>query len=208
MGTNYFHKNQGDFSTGITLINFGMSDQQIIEAIRAGSEEQLKDLYIRYKEEFANWLVKSYQCSKEDALEIFQLSVVLLYDNIILGKLSVLSSSLKSYLFAIGKNKAKELQRRQAKFGFELDEQLINQLKEEEPETVDNQEDLSLMNKALKALGETCQELLEMFYYQDLSMLQISELKGYKNTGTTKNMKYKCLKRLQVIFAEQTTKHR
>lgn len=182
-----------------------MSDQQIIEAIRNGSEEPLKDLYIQYKAEFAAWLIKTHNCSLEDALEIFQLSVVLLYDNIIVGKLITLTSSLKSYLFAIGKNKAKELKRRQSRFGFEIKEELISHLKEEEEIEPDQAFELSLMKKALHTLGGACQQVLEMFYYQNLSMQQIGEKMDYKNTGTTKNMKYKCLKRLQKIFMEQQT---
>lgn len=37
-----------------------------------------------------------------------------------------------------------------------------------------------------------------------LAMLEIAELLGYKNTDTTKNQKYKCLKRLKKLFIENS----
>lgn len=180
-----------------------MTDQEIIQAIKNGSDEPVKTIYLRYREEFVNWLTNQYACDRENALEIFQLSVVIFYDNLIMGKLKSLTSSLKSYLFAIGKNKAKELQRRQNRFGFELKEELIEQIQEEEPQEIVKQSDIIMMQKSLNKLGDACKQVLQLFYYQNFSMQEISIKMNYKNTGTAKNMKYKCLKRLQTIFNSQ-----
>ncbi|MBK6498767.1 MAG: hypothetical protein IPG00_11645 [Saprospiraceae bacterium] len=64
------------------------------------------------------------------------------------------------------------------------------------------QEDLLKANAALFKLGEPCKSLLELSYYQQMKLDDITLLLGYKNNDTTKNLKYKCMKRLQKIFFE------
>ena len=66
----------------------------------------------------------------------------------------------------------------------------------------ENENRLDLVEKCLEELGDPCRALLISYYYEKKSMLEIAELLGYKNTDTTKNQKYKCLKRLKKLFIE------
>ena len=56
------------------------------------------------------------------------------------------------------------------------------------------------MDKAISNLGEPCKSLLEAYYLQKRSMLEIATSFGYTNAETAKNQKYKCLMRLKKIF--------
>ena len=58
------------------------------------------------------------------------------------------------------------------------------------------------MNQAMTGLGDPCRSILQLFYYKRMSMEDITALMGYKNAATTKNLKYKCLKRLQLTVKQ------
>lgn len=72
----------------------------------------------------------------------------------------------------------------------------------EENEHVILEEELRQANTAIEILGDPCKSLLQLYYYKQLGMEDITELLGYKNSDTTKNQKYKCIKRLQKIYFE------
>jgi len=179
-------------------------NDQLIARIRQGDEDCLRAIYREYRQPFVLWIKGEFSCTDEDAIEFFQTSVVIFYDNIITGKLQELSSNVKTYLFGIGRNKAHEWLRHRQRQGTTADDLLINYLHEEEPE-VDETEfanSLRTIDTGMNQLGEPCRTLLQLFYYQQLSMREICERLQYKNEDTAKNQKYKCLKRLQSICAD------
>ena len=81
-----------------------MTDIEMIRMIKAGNQQGLSLLYESCRHEFMNWIMKFTGCNEEDASEYYHASVLITYDNIHNGKLEDLRSSLKTYLFGIGKN--------------------------------------------------------------------------------------------------------
>jgi len=59
---------------------------------------------------------------------------------------------------------------------------------------------------ALEKLGQPCQRIVELFYFEKKNMTEISEALGYKNPDTAKNQKCKCMARLRKLFSEETTR--
>ena len=181
-----------------------MSKDNLLTRIRSGDDTVLKEVYLHYREPFFAYIQNSFSLDPEHIKELFQLSIVIFYDNVVTGKLETLNSGLKTYLFAIGKNKAQELLREKRKISQHLDEVLIETILDED-EVEDKKQletDILLITQALESLGEPCKKILQLFYYQQLSMSQISEALAYKNAKTTKNLKYKCIKRLQKIYQQ------
>jgi len=125
--------------------------------------------------------------------------VVILYDNVISGKLEQLNSNVKSYLFGICKNKAYELYRAQKKTSVtDKFPTIRSYVMEGVSEKEELEERIDEMTIALNRLGDPCRLLLQLFYYKKKSMEEITAMMQYKNAATTKNLKYKCIKRLQV----------
>jgi len=60
--------------------------------------------------------MKMYNVSEETAKDAFQLSIVVLYENIVSEKIKILTSDLKTYLFGIVKNKVREIIKRESKY--------------------------------------------------------------------------------------------
>ncbi len=174
--------------------------------IKTNDNEALKEIYSLCREECIRWLQKVFGLTMDDALDIFQMSVIILYDNVITGKLLQLTSSIQTYLKGIARNKALELLRNRKNTIAASALPPMAQYVYEENEKVLLEEQLSAAQKALEKLGDPCKSLLQLYFYQDLSMEDITTLLGYKNADSTKNQKYKCLKRLQNLYSENILK--
>ncbi len=171
-----------------------------INNIKTDANAALETLYNTYRDECIIYIKHKFQLSEADAVEVFQLSVIALYDNIISEKLTKLDVQIKTYLLSIAKNKCYELYRQKERVVITDEVQLLGIIN-----TVDNVADVSdeqvlMMSHSLEKLGSPCNEILQLFYYQNKKMEEITKIMNYKNADTTKNLKYKCIKRLQNIF--------
>jgi RNA polymerase sigma-70 factor (ECF subfamily) len=180
--------------------------EQIIKDIKRGKQQALEDLYCAERSPFLAWARKYLKCSSQDAKELYQVTILIAYDNIVIGRLEELRCSFKSYLYAIAKNKWKEWQRARIKMK-KMDDYFFEQLVDHHEIPGYPKEVVQKLARALSQLGDPCQKLLTSFYYHKLSMEQISEEMNYKNASTTKNLKYKCLQRLKnLVFTSLNKK--
>ncbi len=177
-----------------------ITEADIISKIKNGDRQILQQIYKTYKDEFIGWILKVRNVSKNDAEDLFQISVVTFYENIINSKLVELTSSVKSYIFSIGKNKAMELHRLNKKeLLFEnlpiMDHvDSSDESKESKLFLESRIEQLSLL---LDNISERCRKLLKMFYYEKKSMNEIQHEFSFNSSAVAKNEKYKCLSRLK-----------
>ncbi|MBC7885952.1 MAG: sigma-70 family RNA polymerase sigma factor [Saprospiraceae bacterium] len=175
--------------------------------IKTNNNQALKEVYSLCRDECISWLQKDFGLQTDDALDVFQVSVVILYDNVMTGKLLELTSNIQTYLKGIARNKALEIIRNRKRITSDTSLPVMVQYVYEENEKMILEEQLSASLIALELIGDPCKSLLQLYYYQDLSMEDITPLMGYKNTDTTKTQKYKCLKRLQSIYYEHILKN-
>jgi RNA polymerase sigma-70 factor (ECF subfamily) len=178
--------------------------QQLIEDIRFGKESALETLYLAERAAFIAWSQKYFQCQPYDAKELYQICILITYDNIIQHKLVTINCTVRSYLCAVAKNKWKEWQRAKMKTRI-LDQDHLMQIIDEQEYIPYSDHIINQLTKGLSRLGFACQKLLEAFYYQKSSMIEICENLGYKNPDTAKNLKYKCLQRLKRIMENHST---
>jgi RNA polymerase sigma-70 factor (ECF subfamily) len=89
-----------------------MSDSSIIDLIKNGGQPALGKVYATYRSEFISWMTRTYPISEDDCKDIYQVTILIFYDNVRSGKLTDMASSIKTYLFGIGKNLARENMRK------------------------------------------------------------------------------------------------
>ncbi|MEO5581888.1 MAG: sigma-70 family RNA polymerase sigma factor [Saprospiraceae bacterium] len=171
-----------------------------IHYIKTDENQALKEIYTLHRNSCIKYLITAFDCTLEDALDIFQLSVVILYDNVMTNKLTELTSDVQFYLNSIAKNKARELIRNRKPTQSIDDNPVILKYISDSFENEDLEEQLISATSAIEKLGDPCKTLLELYYFDDLGMEEIGHKLGYKNTDTVKTQKYKCLKRLQTIY--------
>jgi RNA polymerase sigma factor (sigma-70 family) len=152
-------------------------------------------------------LVLSNNGNKEDAKDIFQEAMIVLYEKTISGSFE-LNCLIKTYVYSVSRRLwLKRLQ--QAQKTAPEPENLESLVPVEEELEVHEQKnaDFLLMENAMQGLGEPCKSLLESYYLQKKSMVEIAGDFGYTNADNAKNQKYKCLMRLKKIFFDQYKKH-
>ncbi|MEJ1239756.1 sigma-70 family RNA polymerase sigma factor [Chryseolinea sp. T2] len=183
-----------------------MSQEGLIEKIRTQGNEALAMVYENYRDEFLLWITKEFKCSLDDSKDIYQLTIMIFYDNVRTGKLLNLVSSVKTYLFGIGKNLARERQRKEKRIVPIAKEKWLKEYLIDEPEEQLDEGLFALARVALEKLGQPCQRIVELFYFEKKNMTEISEALGYKNPDTAKNQKCKCMARLRKLFSDETSR--
>ena len=186
-------------STSTTLTK----DRLLLQKIKNGEEQPLVELYRELKPAFVHWMYTRYSIPSAMAEEIFQLVMITFYENAVGNKLNELHSSLKTYLFAIGKNKALEFLRKQQKVTFMEDITVYHDLPEDKSEEeLQIQKELSIQKvaKAMEQLKEGCRKVISMFYYQKHSMRDIMEAMGYQSEAVARNQRYRCVAKLKSLL--------
>lgn len=179
-----------------------MTNTSLANVILNRDEQQFDKLYRQYREEFVSWSLKNFNCDPDEAVEIYQQSMIVLYENVVNNKLKDLTKS-KTYLFGIAKNKFHDMWRKESKME-PLGDIDFSVSPDPMMEEYNHENDkINLVKSSLNQLGEPCKSILEQYYYHKKNMKEIAEVLQYKNTDTAKNQKYKCLQRLKRIFQEQ-----
>lgn len=171
-------------------------ERQWIQSLQNGDTATLDVIYLHYKSGFLAF-AKRYPIATEVALDIYHDSIIALYENIVQGKLNGLKSSIKTYLYAIGKYKI---------FAYlkspkqeELNgEEYMEQISLFEIDTAE--ERLKLLQRAYLQLGPKCRQMLQLFYYEGLKLEDIQREMSYESKDTVKSQKSRCLKQLKAII--------
>lgn len=178
-----------------------VSDQEIIEGVANGDSRCINRIYKSFYPSIAKMIINN-NGSEDEAKDIFQEAVMVLYDKITQQNFE-LSSKLSTFLFAVSRRLwLKQLNRKgsSANTSDISDFEDILQVEEEIEKHEETEIKFEQMNAALSELGEPCQTLLKDFYIDNLSMQDIKEKFGYTNADNAKNQKYKCLQRLKKLF--------
>ncbi len=175
-----------------------------ISDFRKNENRAFEYLYINFKKPFIDSILSSNSgLNNAQALDLFQDSLLVLYDKVLQEKILELKNP-KAYILRIGQLLAYERFREvrkqrdlkdQLKYRtetFEIDSRLFEEIKT----------DKSLADKALAKLGERCKQILIDYYYKNLSFDEIATKNNYSNGNTVKSQKSKCIKQLRNFYYE------
>lgn len=168
-----------------------MKDSEILEKISRGDEKTLEYLYKKYYRMMIK-LVISNNGSEQEGKDIYQEALIVFWQKAISGNFT-LTSKISTYLYSICLNLwRKELDRKS---------KLSNEVKDSsEYLDDDRQERMKIIQECIDLLGENCKKILTYYYFDGMSMKEISEKLGLLNTDTAKTKKYKCKKKLDQLI--------
>jgi RNA polymerase sigma factor (sigma-70 family) len=176
----------------------GFSDSELVEAIREKEmlEPAITQLY-RDHAEITRSFIMGKGGTEQDADDIFQETVVSFIDSVQKSKFRQ-ESGIRTFLISISKNLwYNEIRRRQR---ADTRERLFETDRDQEDsgihEIIQDRELKKQLNQLLQDLGDSCRKILEMFYYENLSMKEIVSHLHYENEQVVRNKKYKCLQQL------------
>lgn len=188
----------------INSINKGKieEERQLITELERGKEEGAVRIYRLYRQQFFLWAKMQHKVNEDSCADIFQEAVMDLFLQARKGKLQEIACSLKTYLFAIGKNLLLKTlsneKRRNENTG------LLTQF----PGKVQNAEEASLderqqfIMKVLANFAKPCKSIVRLFYFNAYSMSEIAVELKYKNEDVVKSQKSRCIKELKRLVKE------
>ncbi len=182
----------------VRIIQIFQNDQQLINAIGNGDDSALAYLYDKNIRMIMKYILQN-NGTGSDAAELLQDALVVLWEKI-LRENFVLTSKLSTFLFGIVRNKwLRELSRR--KKLTSLDE--LNHNPDEFSditEKIENDELMEIVKKCMGELSDLCKNILVKFYFEEKSMLEISQSLNLANEDVAKSKKYQCKKELERLI--------
>ncbi len=182
------------------------SDTAIVEHLQSGiskkQELAFRFLYRQYFGLVESMIVRN-SGTKEDVADVFQDSLIVLFNNIRKNTFHQ-NSSLKTYLFAVSKNLwLMRLRKTKREVSLE-DQHQAGQIQEDHLDTLVMDEKKKMLFDLLQELGKDCRMILELFYFRKLKMLEIKTQLNLASEQVAKNKKSKCMKSLRSIAHQNT----
>lgn len=175
-----------------------MNDGKIIAQLRSGQPgSALQELYKAYPA--IRHFVKTHGGNDDDAKDVFQESLIVLYRNVLKDEFQ-LTSTINTYLYSVCKYMWKD---QLVKKNREVMISMADVPMEEIKSMVQEEERMKKMDSILAQLGEKCNAIFKLFYFQKQSMEQVADQLGYKSVDTAKTQKYKCLERARTLATGQ-----
>jgi RNA polymerase sigma factor (sigma-70 family) len=164
-----------------------MTDKEIIEQLQNNQYSRaINGLYNILPQ--VKQYIRNNSGSAEDAQDMFQDALVILYKKIHAGNF-ILSVPLKTYLLAVVKHcwlaelrKRKKIPVTDATFD-------ITDIK------IDEEPGFTIASSAFHFLGEKCKQLLILFYFQKKSFKEIARALAFSSEMVAKNQKYRCIQK-------------
>ncbi len=171
----------------------GYNDEQILKGILRHDNLILQYIYKQYYYNI-NYFIRKNQGSEDDASDIFQEAIIIIYRKIKENDLIFEKSSFKSYLFSVCRFLwLKQLEKRRIEkeklndtlpYQDDLYDDNLNEL-------VEKNERYGLYQKHFSTLSTDCQKLLQLFF-EKVPLKEIAKVMGYKGEKYAKKRKYKC----------------
>jgi RNA polymerase sigma factor (sigma-70 family) len=172
-----------------------ISDNTLLEDLKNENSASFEVVYKFYFPSVATYITQNFG-NVEDAEDIFQEAIIVLLQKIRYTDF-VLTSSLKTYLFAIAKNLwLKRL--RDNKLITVNNFDMYNQ--ESEQFTFDLQSEPSNEEKVtswLTKITQNCQRILKAIFFYKEPMESLMQKMGWKNKHTAANQQYKCIQQVK-----------
>lgn len=191
---------------GIKSLKSDAEEENLRLTLQKGGEEGVVALYTQYRKEFFHWARLHYQLNRDSSADIFQEAVISLFIQAKQGKLEQLKCSVKTYLFAIGKNMILKYLHKQKQTvpGIEAVAAFTEEAYANPEETA--QENEQLVMQVLEKLAEPCKSILRLFYFKAYSMTEIARELRYKNENVVKSQKLRCLNEVKRQVKERLQK--
>lgn len=169
-----------------------------IDLLKRRDERTVDRIYQEHRHGFILF-AKRYNLDSDSVLDVYQDAIIALCENAEKGKLDDLKSSLKTYLFSIGKYMIyARLRKMQKKVTYANIENFHFEWEEYSGE--EDSLEIKQMRASLSKMGAKCQEILRLFYYQERNLDEITQIMEYDNKDVAKSQKSRCIKQLKELI--------
>ena len=174
-----------------------LTDDDILLAIRNGKGEgkALEQLYSILLPK-VKVICRKYKASNIDSYDIFQESIIKLYDYVKLNKFKS-TYSIEAFVVTIAKNKIIDtLRKKNRRSEVEIDEIKTPKDLIIDDDLLVTEEKKKALEQLFSTIGERCKELLLLRKYDKRSMTEICDIMGFSSEDSVKTQTYKCKQKL------------
>ena len=181
-------------------MNVIMSENQIVQAIKAGDQEGIKQLYQQYFKMIAD-LIQKNSGTREDAEDIFQETLITVITKIRSSEFQ-LTSRLSSFLYAISKNMW--LYRLRGEKRLHFIDTVITENEMDQTQVIEleiYEEKHKLIAKVFDHISQECQKILKTFYFEKKALKDIGTEMNYTE-GSIRVKKSRCMESLRKLVED------
>lgn len=177
-------------------------DTSRIEALSQSDEAAFRSLYVEWYEGCCHWVERHFSVSRAVFEDIYQEAMIALLEAARDGKLHGLSCSLKTYLFAICRNKLLDQFKLQKRRDEKVEEVATYQ-REWLDVDIGEDERISKVVEALNKLKEPCRTIVTLDYYHNMDNASIAAKLNYESKEVVKVQKSRCMNYLRKLIWNQ-----
>ena len=176
-----------------TMSTAKLTDLEKFKGLKSKDNKAYEILYTFYYPSVKNFITKNSGC-EDDAQDIFQETILVLLEKVPKDDFN-LTSSLKTYIFAISSNLwLKRLRDGNKMVKTELVDVYEKYLMDYEAVESDvSHANTNRLVKVFKIMTHKCITLLKAIFYDEKNIDTITKDYGYTNKHNAQNQKYKCL---------------
>ena len=172
------------------------SDRDLLKSLKSNSRqlenEALQAIYVQVYPKVERFVSKS-GGSSEESYDVFQDAILIFFKHVTEGRFRE-ESSISTYIQVICRNLWYEQIRKSRRMqAYRPDEEEAYEINEDDLLALKSTHSIE---KLLKKLGDECQQVLKLFYFEKKRMTEIQSHFGLSSEQVAKNKKYKCLKKL------------
>ena len=196
----------------ICIIKKGIKQQPVEETIRQvrdGRMDALVQLDDTYRPMFIVWAKRRFSTGGNDLEDAWQEALVHFYEQVVSGKLTTLTCSVHTYLFAVGGNYLRNLNRKMRRILWqdEADQALQGKLEMGHPVPEYNWEDeQEILAGAMAMLSEKCRNLLVARHFDGYAVPEIKASFQFASENAVSVHLSNCLANLKKIIQQQSSR--
>ncbi|MEO8404599.1 MAG: sigma-70 family RNA polymerase sigma factor [Chitinophagaceae bacterium] len=172
-----------------------ISDNSLLDRLKDEDNTSFEILYKLYFPSIAAHIAKNYG-NTEDAEDIFQESIIVLLQKVRQPDF-ILTSSLKTYLFAISKNLWMKRLRDNKLLPVASFEKYQQETETFFVETQPGKTKEEKLNSWLSKITDHCQKILKAIFFYNEPIDSLMKKLGWKNKHTAANQQYKCIQQVK-----------
>lgn len=171
------------------------NDEQRLSRLATGDNREWKIWYDDMRSPFRAFFMRHSALGPEDVTALYHETMVVFHRNVTTGKLTPpLQSSLRTYLFGIGKLVYKKSHAAAVNWDDDIPDMPVL------PEVEDRAEreaQAALVRRLLDRIGEPCREILTLVYIKGYAMESVATEMGIASEGAARKRKFDCLQKLR-----------
>lgn len=175
------------------------ADEARLKDLASGKDEPWHMFYDDMRSPFRLFFLKYTGSDMDTVNTLFQDAMVVVYRKITGGGLQApLTSSLKTYLFGVGKMIYRKQHNERVQWEDDMPEIPVEAAAYDK---IIQNERVAWVQSLLKQLGEQCQEVLRKVYLRSFSMDAVAESMSLPSAGAARKRKFDCLKKMRKLIS-------